>query len=160
LASVIRDQLTAGNYVVGTQSGLVQVVTQEKKLGRDVLPCWFILLLTTYYLFLGTPMEERFLEVDQVIADFQRSGMNDLRAFIIQDYLGGGFFHSLLGPASRIPAGRSGRHRGEGVEESPNRRPASVIKRNKAECGLKSKGNPSKVFFSPKFKLTLIARQK
>jgi heme/copper-type cytochrome/quinol oxidase subunit 3 len=70
--------------------------------------CWFILLLTTYYVFIGTPMEERFLEVDQVIADFQRSGMTDLRAFIIQDYLGGGFFHSLLGPLLAFPLGAIG----------------------------------------------------
>jgi hypothetical protein len=69
---------------------------------------WFILLLTTYYAFLDTPYEARFLEVDQVIADFQRSGMNDLRAFIMQDYLGGGFFHCLLGPLLAFPLGACG----------------------------------------------------
>jgi hypothetical protein len=70
--------------------------------------CWFFLLFTTYYAFLGTSYEERFLEVDQVIADFQRSGMTDLRAFVIQDYLGGGFFHSLLGPLLAFPLGAVG----------------------------------------------------
>jgi hypothetical protein len=70
--------------------------------------CWFFLMLTTYYAFLGTSYEQRFLEVDNVIADFERSGMHDLRAFVIQDYLGGGFFHSLLGPLLAIPLGALG----------------------------------------------------
>jgi hypothetical protein len=33
-----------------------------------------------------------------VISDLKRSGMTDLRAFVTQDYLGGAFFQSLLGP--------------------------------------------------------------
>ena len=65
--------------------------------------CWFILLLAIYYAFLDTPQEARFLEVDQVIADFQRSGRTDLRAFIFGDYMGAGFFHSLLGPLLAVP---------------------------------------------------------
>jgi hypothetical protein len=66
---------------------------------------WFILLLAIYYAFVGTPQEARFLEVDQVIADFRRSGMADLRAFIFGDYMGGGFFHSLLAPLLAVPLG-------------------------------------------------------
>jgi hypothetical protein len=34
--------------------------------------------------------------------------MTDLRAFIIQDYLGGGFFHSLLAPLLAFPLGATG----------------------------------------------------
>jgi hypothetical protein len=56
------------------------------------------MILLTYYLFIGTPQEARSLQSDQVIVDFQRSGMSDLRAFIMQDYMGGRFFHSLLSP--------------------------------------------------------------
>jgi hypothetical protein len=69
---------------------------------------WFILLLTIYYAFIGTPLEDRFLEIDQVLADFRRSGMSDLRAFIFEDYMGGGFFHSLLGPLLALPLGGLG----------------------------------------------------
>jgi hypothetical protein len=47
--------------------------------------CWFILLLCIYYAFLDTPQEARFLEVDQAIADFERSGGTDLRAFLFGD---------------------------------------------------------------------------
>jgi hypothetical protein len=57
---------------------------------------WFILLLTIYYAFIGTPQEARFLEIDQVLADFRRSGSRDLRAFIFEDYMGGGFFQENL----------------------------------------------------------------
>jgi len=69
---------------------------------------WFILLLGTYYAFIGTPQEARFLETDQVIADFERSGMRDLRAFIFEDYMGGGFYHSLLAPLLALPLGGLG----------------------------------------------------
>jgi hypothetical protein len=58
---------------------------------------WVLFLLAIYLGFLGTPQEARFLEVDQVIADFERSGQPDLRAFIFGDYMGAVFFHSMLG---------------------------------------------------------------
>jgi hypothetical protein len=67
--------------------------------------CWFILLLSIYYAFLGTPQEAHFLEVDQAIADFQRSGQTDLRAFLFGDYMGAGFFHSILAPLLAVPLG-------------------------------------------------------
>jgi len=69
--------------------------------------CWFILLLVYYFAFLNTPQEARFLELDQVIADHQRhlrkGGSQDLRAFIYNDFMGGGFFHSLLAPLLAVP---------------------------------------------------------
>jgi hypothetical protein len=74
--------------------------------------CWFILLLAYYFAFLDTPQEARFLEIDQVIADHQRhlqkGGTQDLRTFIYNDYMGGGFFHSLLGPLLAVPLGALG----------------------------------------------------
>ncbi len=74
--------------------------------------CWFILLLTYYFAFLHTPQEARFLEIDQVLADhqrhLQRGGTQDLRAFIYNDLMGGGFFHSLLAPLLAVPLGALG----------------------------------------------------
>jgi hypothetical protein len=74
--------------------------------------CWFILLLGYYFAFLNTPQEARFLEIDQVIADhqrqLQRGGTEDLRTFVYNDYMGGGFFHSLLGPMLAVPLGALG----------------------------------------------------
>jgi hypothetical protein len=64
---------------------------------------WFILLLGLYYAFLDTRQEARFLEVDQVIADFERHGARDLRTFIFEDHMGAGFFHSLLAPLLAVP---------------------------------------------------------
>lgn len=58
---------------------------------------WVGSLLSTYCIFLGTDRQQRVLDADQVLEDFQRSGMTDLRAFVLQDYLGGVFFHLLLG---------------------------------------------------------------
>ena len=58
---------------------------------------WLAALWLTFHVFWGTPQEARQFVVDQVIADFQRSGGTDLRAFVIQDNLGGSFFHLLLG---------------------------------------------------------------
>ncbi len=58
---------------------------------------WVASLLSTYYAFMGTARQERVLVVDEVLEDFKRSGMSDLRAFVTQDYLGGVFFHLLLG---------------------------------------------------------------
>jgi hypothetical protein len=58
---------------------------------------WVGSLLSTYYAFMGTARQEQVLAADQVFEDFKRSGMTDLWAFIMQDYLGGVFFHLLLG---------------------------------------------------------------
>lgn len=69
---------------------------------------WFIVVLLTYYLFIGTSQEARNLEADQVLADFARSGMSDLRAFIMQDYMGGGFFHMLISPIFAALVGAGG----------------------------------------------------
>jgi hypothetical protein len=74
--------------------------------------CWFILLLVYYFAFVNTSQEARFLEVDQIIADHQRhlqkGGTQDLRAFIYNDFMGAGFFHSLLAPLLAVPLGTLG----------------------------------------------------
>jgi hypothetical protein len=69
---------------------------------------WFILLLAFYYAFLETPQEARFLKVDQVLADFERHKARDLRTFIFEDYMGAGFFHSVLAPLLALPLGLAG----------------------------------------------------
>jgi hypothetical protein len=58
---------------------------------------WVGSLLSACYAFMGTARQGQVLAADQVVEDFKRSGMTDLRAFIMQDYLGGVFFHLLLG---------------------------------------------------------------
>jgi len=46
---------------------------------------------------MGTARQEQVLAADPVFEDFRRSGLADLRAFVMQDYLGGVFFPLLLG---------------------------------------------------------------
>jgi hypothetical protein len=58
---------------------------------------WVGLLWITFHLFAGTVQEAHFFEIDQTLVDFQSSGMSDLRAFVVQDYLGATFFHPVLG---------------------------------------------------------------
>jgi hypothetical protein len=69
---------------------------------------WAASLLTTYYIFLGSARQDQVLAADQVLEDFKRSGMTDLRAFVMQDYLGGIFFHSLLCLVAAVVLGMVG----------------------------------------------------
>lgn len=57
---------------------------------------WFNLLLLLHFAFQGTARQEHFYLINETLADFQRSGMSDLEAFVLQDFFGAGFFHSLL----------------------------------------------------------------
>ncbi len=76
---------------------------------------WFNLLLVIHYVFMGTALQDHVLLIDQTDADYRRSGMADLRAFVMQDYLGGGFFHLLLGPAIAAVLGALGGAAGKGM---------------------------------------------
>ena len=58
---------------------------------------WFCAVMTTYYLFLGTPQQDHVLYVENH-DDFVHSGMTDFRAFIMQDFMGACFFHLLISP--------------------------------------------------------------
>jgi hypothetical protein len=82
---------------------------------------WLILLWITYYAFVGTAYEANLLEIDQTNADFLRSGMSDLRAFIMQDYLGGSFFHLTLAPLLAAILGALGSLVGKGVAKLSRR---------------------------------------
>jgi hypothetical protein len=72
------------------------------------LVIWACVLLASYYIFLSSVQEARLLEVDQTISNFHTSGMSDLRAFVMQDYLGGIFFHLVLGPLFALVFGGIG----------------------------------------------------
>jgi len=57
---------------------------------------WFCLLLVTTYIFVGTARQDHFFAINETYSNFQRSGMSDLLAFVLQDFLGAGFFHTIL----------------------------------------------------------------
>jgi hypothetical protein len=61
-----------------------------------------------FYLFNGTQRQLQVLTAEGSLADFARSGMTDLNIFLMGDYLGAGFFHSLLLPLSAVLLGMAG----------------------------------------------------
>jgi len=59
---------------------------------------WLIAVLTIFYLFHGTPQQNQVFHAEGNFYDFAQSGMTDFDAFIMQDFWGAGFFHSILLP--------------------------------------------------------------
>ncbi len=59
---------------------------------------WYLFILATFYLFFGTERQARVFRAEGNYEDFSRSGMADFNTFIMEDFLGAGFFHLLLGP--------------------------------------------------------------
>lgn len=59
---------------------------------------WFVAVLTCFYLFYGTERQTQVFRAEGNYEDFRRSGMADFPTFIMEDFLGAGFFHLLLGP--------------------------------------------------------------
>jgi hypothetical protein len=59
---------------------------------------WFLAVLTAFYAFYGSHRQVLVFQAEGNYEDFARSGMTDFRAFIMEDFLGAGFYHLLLGP--------------------------------------------------------------
>lgn len=59
---------------------------------------WLIFILFTFYVFRGTARQEFVFTAEGNFEDFTRSGMNDFNTFVMEDFLGAGFFHLLLSP--------------------------------------------------------------
>jgi hypothetical protein len=59
---------------------------------------WYAALLAVFYAFRGTPQQEAVLRAEGDFEDFRRSGLADLRVFLMGDMLGAGFYHLLLSP--------------------------------------------------------------
>jgi hypothetical protein len=58
---------------------------------------WYPAVLICYYLFRTSGALERVWRAEGTYDDFARSGMTDIRAFVLQDFWGAGFFHLLAG---------------------------------------------------------------
>ena len=76
---------------------------------------WINVLYLLYFFFLHTPQELQVLAADNTLADFKRSGIHDLSTFVMQDYLGGSFFHLLLSPLVAAFIGILGAILGKGL---------------------------------------------
>jgi len=69
---------------------------------------WLIAVLTIFYLFHGTPQQNQVFQAEGNLYDFSQSGMTDFDAFIMQDFWGAGFFHSILLPLFAMILGSVG----------------------------------------------------
>lgn len=69
---------------------------------------WCIALFVVFYLFTGTARQVAVFRAEGNYDDFQRSGMGDFNAFIMEDFLGATFFHLLLGPLLAAALGAIG----------------------------------------------------
>jgi len=58
---------------------------------------WYPTVLICYYAFHGSRQLDRVWRAEGVYDDFARSGMTDIRAFVLQDFWGAGFFHLAAG---------------------------------------------------------------
>jgi hypothetical protein len=56
---------------------------------------WYPMVLICYYAFRVTAAAQRVLTAEGDLTDFQRSGMTDVNAFVLQDFFGAGLFHLL-----------------------------------------------------------------
>ncbi len=59
---------------------------------------WWIAVLAVFYLFRGSPQQTQVFRAEGNFEDFAQSGMSDFNTFIMEDFLGAGFFHLLPGP--------------------------------------------------------------
>jgi uncharacterized membrane protein len=69
---------------------------------------WLIAALLIFYLFNGTPPQAQVFRAEGNYADFARSGLNDFNTFVMEDFMGAGFFHSLLLPVAAAILGMLG----------------------------------------------------
>ena len=76
---------------------------------------WLIGILILFYAFRGTDRQAQVFAAEGNYADFAKSGMTDFNAFIMEDFLGAGFFHLLLGPILATILGVIGGLLGKGI---------------------------------------------
>ncbi len=101
---------------VGYQSGQVRqgiLASIGASMIGSVL--WLVVLLTTFYLFWGTAVQEQLFRAEGTLDDFARSGMRDFAAFAVEDTLGACFFHLLLAPIIAATIGGFGGLIGKGI---------------------------------------------
>jgi hypothetical protein len=66
---------------------------------------WLIAMLVIFYAFRGSLRQVHVFQIEGNYQDFARSGMDDFDALVMEDFMGAGFFHLLLGPLVAIILG-------------------------------------------------------
>lgn len=57
---------------------------------------WYLVLLAITYVMKGTPQQVTVFQAEGDLEDFRRSGSANFEAWLMQDFLGAGFYHLLL----------------------------------------------------------------
>ena len=81
---------------------------------------WYIAVLACFYVFFGTESQAQVFHAEGEYEDFRRSGMTDFPTFVMEDYLGAGFFHLLLGPVVAMILASAGGLVGKGLARFRN----------------------------------------
>ena len=76
---------------------------------------WLLFILLMFYIFRGTVRQETVFMAEGNFEDFARSGMSDFNTFVMEDFLGAGFFHLLLSPLLATVLGTVGSLVGKGI---------------------------------------------
>jgi hypothetical protein len=76
---------------------------------------FFIGVLFVFYLFNGTPQQTQVFRAEGNFVDFARSGLHDFNAFVMEDFMGAGFYHSILLPVVAAILGTLGAATGKGL---------------------------------------------
>ncbi len=69
---------------------------------------WYAVALAVFYAFRDTTAQAAVFRAEGDYDDFRRSGMSDFKVFMMQDFLGAGFFHLLLSPLFGVLLGGLG----------------------------------------------------
>lgn len=83
---------------------------------------WLVCVLLVFFLFRGSPRQEVVFAAEGNLEDFARSGMSNFNTFMMEDFLGAGFFHLLLAPLVAVLFGTLGGLVGKGSWWIRNRR--------------------------------------
>ncbi|WP_344314688.1 hypothetical protein [Fodinicola feengrottensis] len=88
VAAVIAS-VRAGSVRAGVTAAFSNAITEYL--------VWYPTVLLCYYFFRTSTNIDRVWRAEGTYDDFARSGMTDLRAFVLQDFWGAGFFHLVAG---------------------------------------------------------------
>jgi hypothetical protein len=76
---------------------------------------WVLAVLVVFYLFNGSAQQTQVFQAEGNFEDFARSGVKDFNTFVMEDFMGASFFHSLLIPLAAALVGAIGAAAGKGL---------------------------------------------
>ena len=82
---------------------------------------WYCVLLATSYVMKGTPQQALVFRAEGDLVDFAQSGAANFQAWMMEDFLGAGFYHLLLGPLVAAILGALGALAGKAATWRPSR---------------------------------------